>query len=435
MRWHYVPDWGFDASGHFLYIDWILEHRAVPPPYAFFHAFHPPLFYVVAAALAGHSRTAAVWIPIVLGTLRLGIIWAGLEMYLSRQRLARLSALALAVVIPASVHVDGLVYGESMSGFLVALAMLLTVLAFRQPARSRWWLTSLLGLVLGLALLTKISGVVILLGIGAAAALEFVFSREIGRYRWQLLLPWSSTLVTCLAVCGWYYAPIVRAYHQPFLTSFELEQKGAVAESNKLPYLDRRTLGFVFGWDDGIYDFPYWPRAAEPHARFFPLVLASTFVDYYNFSFSGLSPGTSTGLMANGRPLTPRLVNVSRLSAAGGTFIALGVSVAFAACLYRGLRGRRWGIVALLLATGLSVLAALHFAIQYPTDGNGVIKGNYLQFGAPPLYALFGVAVGWAQNSRLRWLLLAGFLVSLWLVASYTLYCRARLVLLPPAWI
>jgi len=435
MRWRYHPDWGFDAGGHFLYIDWIREHHAVPAPDAFFHAFHPPLFYVVAAAIAGPSRSAAVWISIVLGTLRLGIIWAGLEIYLSRQRWARLPALALAAVLPASVHIDGLVYGESMSGFLVATAMLLTLLAFRQPPRARWWFTSLLGVVLGLALLTKISGVVVLLGIGAAAGLEFLFSRPVGWSRGQLLLPWSSTLVICLALCGWYFVPIVRTYHKPFLTSFDLLQKEAVAESNKTPYLDRRSLGFVFGWDRTIYDFPYWPSAAEPHPRFFPIAVVSTFVDYYNFSYSGLNPDAPSALAVNTRPLTPRLVNLSRLSAVGGTFIALGVSVAFVACLYRGLRGRRWGIVALLLATGLAVLAALHFAIQYPTDGNGVIKGNYLVFAAPPLYALFGVAVAWAQRKRLRWILLAGFLASLWMVASYTLHCRARLFLLPPAWI
>jgi 4-amino-4-deoxy-L-arabinose transferase-like glycosyltransferase len=434
MRWRYVPDWGFDTWGHVVYIDWIVDHRALPPPDAFFQAFHPPLFYLAAAVLAGKSRTAAVWIPIALGTLRLVIIWAGLEIYFKRQRWARLSALALAAVFPASVHIDGLLYGEGMSGFLIALAMLLTLQAFRTVGRARWWLTSLLGVVLGLAMLTKISALVVLLGIGAAAVMEFIFAREIWP-RWQLLLPWSSTVALCLAVCGWYFAPIVRTDGKPFLTSFDLAEKGDAAASQTTPYLHRRSLGFVFGWNKAIYEYPYYPAAAAPHASFFPILLASTFVDYYNYSFSNMNPAKASAFMANGRPLTPRLINLSRLSVLGGTVITLGVSAAFIACLHRGVRRRQWGIVAVLLAAALSVLAALHFAIEFPFDDKGVIKGNYVQFGAPPLFALFGVAVAWAQRRRLRWLLLAALLTSLWLVASYTMYCRARILLLPEEWI
>jgi hypothetical protein len=128
-------------------------------------------------------------------------------------------------------------------------------------------------------------------------------------------------------------------------------------------------------------------------------------------------------------------MRLSRLSAVGGTVIALGTAAAFVACLYFELRKRRWGIVALLLGAGLAMLSGLNFAIQYPLDDLGVIKGTYLQFGAPPLYAMFGVAVGWAQRKPSRWILLAVFLTSLWFVASYTLFCRARLLLLPGAWI
>src|SRR3954471_15631399 len=63
MRWNYKADWGFDAGGHFFYVDWLLAHREVPVPDAFFHAFHPPLFYTLVALIAGHSHSTAVWIP------------------------------------------------------------------------------------------------------------------------------------------------------------------------------------------------------------------------------------------------------------------------------------------------------------------------------------------------------------------------------------
>jgi 4-amino-4-deoxy-L-arabinose transferase-like glycosyltransferase len=433
MRWSYRPAWGFDSSGHFEYIDWILKHRAVPPADAFFHAFHPPLFYSIAAAIAGENRTTAVWISIFFGTLRLGVIWAGLEICFPQQRWARLSALALAAVIPASVHTDGLVYGEPLNGFLIAAAMLVTLIAFRRPARSRWRWTTLLGVIFGLAMLTKISAVIILIGIGIAALSEFVLSvHSDWRTRWENLLPWSATLLVCIALCGWYYVPIAQKYGRPFITSFDTFHTDPAWDPQGKPPIERRTFGFVVGWNRDIYQVPYWPTAALPYSRFFPLVLTSTFVDYWNFSFSGLSPERPAELSANNRPLTRKLMNVSRLSVIGGTFIALATSIAFAACLRYGLRRRRWDIMALLFGAGLTVLSALYFALQYPCDNNGVIKGNYLLFGAPPLYAMFGVAVAWAQRKPSRWILLVGLLGSLYLVASYTLYCRTR-IWLPPA--
>jgi hypothetical protein len=268
--------------------------------------------------------------------------------------------------------------------------------------------------------------------------LEFVFSpHRDWQARWQHLLPWSSTLVLCFTVCGWYFVPITRTYGRPFVTSFDILQQDALVESRQQPFLDRRSLGFLLGWDHAIYDFPYWPNSADARGRFFSLAMVSTFVDYYNFSFSGIDPDRPNkgGLEANGRPLTRPLVNISRLSTLGGTFITLGVFVAFVACLYRELRRRRWGVVALLMGAGFAIVSALLFAIEYPHDGLGVIKGAYMQFGSPPLYAMFGVAVAWAQRKPSRWLLLVGFLASLWLVASYTLYCRTRILVVPPSWI
>ena len=47
------------------------------------------------------------------------------------------------------------------------------------------------------------------------------------------------------------------------------------------PYLDRRTLGFFVGWSNSIFEYPYFPSA---RSRFLPVLIASTFVDYYNFS-------------------------------------------------------------------------------------------------------------------------------------------------------
>jgi hypothetical protein len=60
-----------------------------------------------------------------------------------------------------------------------------------------------------------------------------------------------------------------------------------------------------------------------------------------------------------------------------------------------------------------------------------VIKGVYMTFGAPPVYALYGVAVGWSRRRPERWPLFGLLLVALWLVGAYSVLCRLGVPLVP----
>jgi hypothetical protein len=229
---------------------------------------------------------------------------------------------------------------------------------------------------------------------------------------------------TATVVSGWYFAPNLPKFGRPFVTSFESTEAHVAAGLRGTPTLDRRPLGFVFGWDEAVYRFPYWPTGLDQHPRFFPIAIASSFVDYWSYSFSGIRPETPAELSANGRPLTRHLVNLSRGSMLAGTVIAAAVTAAWAYCLRRVLGARRFDLVALLLVPFFTLIAALEFAIRHPYDGLGVIKGVYLQFGMPPLLAAFGIAVEWSQKRRSRWPVCAALLASLALVSAYTLSCR-----------
>jgi hypothetical protein len=434
MRWRYDVNWGYDADAHWQYVEWIVWHRALPPVDAMVEAFHPPLFYASIAWLFRHgvSREAMVFVPMACGIARLGLIWAGLEMYLGNQRWAIRSALALAAVLPASVQVDGMVYPEAVSCLLVTGAMIVIPLAFRGPVEKRWWPAITSGLLIGLAMLTKISALAVVAAVGSVALVELVMSRHSAwRDRSVRLLPWLAAAAMVVAVSGWYFARNVRNYRKPFLTSFDLTERARMAEAEKVPYFSRRKAAFLLGWDRALYSSPYYPTASAGDAHFFEVAMASTFLDYYNYSFSGLDPSSQTDLRANGRPVSPRLLTASRRAVVGGTIVLLGAAAGFASGARTVLQRSNWGLLALLLIPFFTALFALHFAVKFPLDTSGVIKGVYMQFGAPPLYATYGLSVAWAQRKKERWPLLAILLSGLWLVASYTLFCRARILILP----
>jgi len=245
------------------------------------------------------------------------------------------------------------------------------------------------------------------------------------------ILPWAGMFAVCLGACGWYYARNMRQYGTPFITSFGLpSQHWLVVQAEKRPVLDRRTLGFLCYWDDSIYKSPYRPAGLGPDPRFFPVAIASSVVDYWRYGFVGHEhpmPGVPHGAMK----APAQVLNISRLAAVGGTVIFFSVVAAWLAGIGRVLQYRDTGRLSLLLVPLFMLLGALHFAISNPIDDYGVTKGVYMTFAAPPLYALFGVAAGWAQRKAIRWPLLGVLGISLWCVAAYSVLCRLGFRILP----
>jgi hypothetical protein len=430
MLWRYKPEWGYDAGAHLQYVAWFTEHVSLPGTTAPFNhiAYHPPLYHFAAAALVKFGVQDVTWLSVVCGVVRLGLIWLGLEWYLGR-RLARVAALTLAAVLPASVQIDGMVSNEAMNGMFGAAAMLLLPRALRAAGRRRWQLACALGLVFGLGALAKASSLVLLAGFGVGVLLDLLaplkpFDRQT---RLKALLPCAATVAICVAVAGWFYARNLERGHSPFATSYEINPSGMRHVAADTPLLNRRPPDFVYGWDSSVYQWPYYPSGLQPRARFFPVALASTFVDYYNHSFSGFPPDHARDLVANGRPMTARLVWLSRIAVLGGTVILLATLAAWTVCLLRTSQRREWGLFAALLAPLLATFVALYFAVKYPYDVQGVVKGVYMQFGAPPLYAMFGVAVAWLWADRRRRLAVGALLLSLGAVAAYTVCCRTGL--------
>ncbi len=432
MTWNFHVSWAFDGDDHWEVVKWIAAHGRVPPPEAAVEAFHPPLFYSLVAGFVrlGVSRYQMVWLPIALGTLRLAIIWAGLELYVKHSRFARIIALWLAAVMSASIQVDGMIYPEPLSCLWHAIVLLLVPMAFRRESFARWPWTLGIGFVLGLAMLTKISGIAVIATLGLAVILELMFARRSLAERIARAMPWVSVVIVSLALSGWYYARNVREYGRPFVTSFDLpSQNYLVEEAWRHEPLDRRTLGFVFGWDRSIFTYPTSQYDIGPNPRFFPVLIASTFQDFWGAGFMGWDrPLFRHGKRHDLRP-PESYANISRLAVMGGTVITVATVLAWIGAWRRLFRERDFGRLALLLVSLVTVASALYFSVAHPVDGHGVTKGNYLIFGAPPLYALFGVATAWTQSKRQRWPFLGILLLALGFVSLYSFDCRLGLYL------
>jgi 4-amino-4-deoxy-L-arabinose transferase-like glycosyltransferase len=419
-RWAAVYD-GYDFGSHFTVIKWFSEHWELPSVYLSRESFQPPLYYFLASlCLRARMEVWNLAVPsLLLGCARLGLIWLGLERVLPERRAARLAALALAAVLPASVHLDGMASNEVLNAFLGTLALVLVTCVFEDRARARR--AALLGLVLGLGMLTKISTVALVGATAAGAALELAAAP--GR-RLKVAGVWAIAFAVLLTTAGWYYAHNRHSYGKAFLTSFDHKERSLAETLDGIPYWKRRKPGFFVGWSADLYREPYYPMGLQPEARFFPVLIATTFVDYYNYYYSPPRIGYVDPVEEVGRPVLRPVFTFSRLSMLGGTMIAAATVAAWLACAIACARRRRPAELVLLLAPLFGLLGALHFATQYPFDNLGHIKGTFLQFVAAPLCGLFGVAFAWLwERPRLRAAAVAE-LCALAFVAGYSIACR-----------
>ncbi|MGC8640481.1 MAG: glycosyltransferase family 39 protein, partial [Isosphaeraceae bacterium] len=210
----------------------------------------PPLlvaWLILGVPLLGRDNLDAL---IVLGSVLpfALLLWAtvGVARRLQGDR-AGLLALVLLVSSPSALSFGGKVMVETFLGLWVLLALALLALLAVRPSRR---IGALLGLATGLALLTKLTAVLLLAG--AAAVLAFWLTRSspdrLARLR---ALGWA--LVACLVIAGPWYARNLPAAVRfgIFSTRFNLDVEGrsrAIAPLQRLLIL--------------VADLPGWPLAA-----------------------------------------------------------------------------------------------------------------------------------------------------------------------------
>ena len=420
---------GFDFNAHWPHIQYIATRHALPPLDFNTTAPHPPLYHLIAAAVVGPGLDAGAlgWMSALWGMLRLVLVWVALEKWLPESRLARVVALALAAVLPAAAHLDGMITNETLVMLMSAAVFVVAPSAIAGARTGRIGPMLALGVLLALALMSKVSASVLIVAVAVAIALEIVRTRPPSAWGRALMVrarPLIAGALVLAAVAGPWFVRNLALYGRAAPSAYEGSLKRNQAPYEAMPYFDRRPLGFYLAWNLGIYTHPLYPTGIKPDARFFPVLLASTFNDYYVYSYSG------GGRYRTDRSVSGAAVTLGCLSVGAGTAIALVTLLAWLGALRALWRRREDGEpdprFALLLAPLGALLGQIHFATKYPNDNFGPIKGAYLQFVAPILCALFGVGVSWMWGrARRGWRVAALAAIGcVALVAAYSVHAR-----------
>jgi 4-amino-4-deoxy-L-arabinose transferase-like glycosyltransferase len=377
--WIAPPLSGFDGPFHAANIGVILFEGRLPLPNEGWATFHPPFYYAVSAALwallpdalSSHAVLFALRLLNVAASMLLGLaVWLAAREVVPARPFAALCATALALFLPMemgpSFQVGNEMFGATLSA--VAIALLLRCLRAHDATAPLW----ALGIVLGLAVLTKFNTASVALG--AAISLLAVDLRRRGLSPSALSRVALVTAVA-LAIAGWYFAWNLHLYGTPVqmqndVLTAHMARSGYGPTRDLSAYLSLRPdvltlrLDALLAADQGATKPPVWP-----------VTFATTWFDSFSTVLFAPSPAM--------RPLGWILF------ACGALFTAL---VGWgAAALLREAPGspERISGQALLCLIGLALAAYVGFTWKVATFS--ALKGSYLSPALLPLCLLAGI--------------------------------------------
>jgi hypothetical protein len=261
---------GFDVNHHLAYLAFLREKGAVPLPTDGWSMYHPPLFYAASAAMAwlgdllSGDELSPVFLKLIPFLCGIGSIWVAFELarrLFPEDPRTQVFAAVFAAVLPMNVYASAYFSNEMPHAFLVGLVLLVTV-DLLLAVRTSPWKSGALGLLLGLAALTKFTALAVApIALFFLVAKLFIVERASPARISGLAVLFVATF---LCVAGWFYARNWIHFGNPVVGNWSLSDPGQIwwqqpgfhtlayytgfGEALHHPYL----AGFHSFWD-GIY--------------------------------------------------------------------------------------------------------------------------------------------------------------------------------------
>jgi len=208
---HYKILWGFDALFNWRYIRLLTWRWELPAPDFSWATAHPPLFYYASAAICRLLGTperdiSVVVVRLIVTLMGLVMVWLACDFVRrvepDNPRRALLAG-GLILFLPVHIYMSAMVTEEIMAASLISMVAVGVASrtagvrrSFRPLGFAAW-----MGIVAGLALLTKLTGILVILATVASVAVE---GWRRGRLRVALQRAAVFAMIAGL-VGGWYY--------------------------------------------------------------------------------------------------------------------------------------------------------------------------------------------------------------------------------------
>lgn len=216
----YPIDMGFDAQGNWSYVSGLLRSWALPTPDSGWSTAHPPLFYYVAGAIGrifggvGELGKASAIHAIRFASMcfgLLGIVAAVVFVQRADPGNSRRAVFAggLLLFLPVHLYMSAMLTEEILVTTLISIVVVgvgLDLTAEPERTPKALMRAGLFGGIAGLALLTKLTGLLVIAAGGAAYLLvDLRAARDAGSWASSLVRPCVFGAAALLAG-GWFFA-------------------------------------------------------------------------------------------------------------------------------------------------------------------------------------------------------------------------------------
>jgi len=369
---------GFDVNGHLEYMLFIIRNKSIPLAGDGWAMFQSPLYYLISSPLYVIFSKVLSPVPVVealrivplfCGAMQVQLCYLAVrEVFPEREDLQSLGTL-VGGLLPMNLYMSQNLSNEPLVGILCSAAIVLGLKLQRDPI-ARWSARTfvLLGALLGLALLAKLTALLLYAPIALAVAYA-AFVRN-GRPMETIVSAAKAigaVFSVAFAVCGWYYVRNWVLLGKPFIGGWDrargyewwqepgyrtLEQFASFGQA-----LTRPIYSALYGFWDGIYS-TLWLDG-----------FLSSQVDAISFPPWNLDPMLSSVWLS-------LLPTAALLLGAGAIAI-------------RPVRAARSGELLALVCLGTYLLAAAYLTLRIPSFST--IKATYTM-GVLPCYAIVAAA-------------------------------------------
>ena len=361
--------------------------------------FHPPLYYLISAVvLSLFNLTTADPSAILLlraltmlfGIAQFLLVFATLRLIFPNRPNLQLVGGGLAAFLPMQLYMSHYPTNETLAALLVS-ASLYFALRMAKTGPATWKSYCVLGLLIGAALLTKATAVLVVPFIVLALARQLASERA-SFTRWAGTL--GSMLLIATLICGWHYIRVSQ-YGSPLVGGSD-------------------PVTGVFWWqDDGYHTISYFTRFGQSLVRPLFSATASFFDGLYSTLWGdGLCSGVSD--LSVRPPWNYNLMCAGYLLSLLPTLLLLIGVIASLWQLFRELRSDIFIFVGLSLAVAM---ALVYYNLKVPCYGSA--KAFYGLSALVPLG--FFAAIGWnvvTDGRKWRQLPIA-ILLAVWAMNSF----------------
>jgi tetratricopeptide (TPR) repeat protein len=218
---------GFDADQHMLYVRYIVQHKALPLADEGWESHQPPLYYLVSAGALGllglsTDDTATVAVLRVFAFLammtQIALVAASLRIIFPNKPVAQVTGVVLTAFLPMHFYIAHYVSNDLLAGVLGsgAIYCCLRVLVDWRASLVRLFF---LGLLLGAAMLTKLTALVIPPVVLGVLVGQLLVHRRFQPALWLRRV--AVPLLVCLGVSGWHFARVWHHFGTPLVGSYD----------------------------------------------------------------------------------------------------------------------------------------------------------------------------------------------------------------------